>query len=203
MLEQQNPFHSADSSHANQIILVTGPTKSGKSEWAEQLALRQERETAAQKSVIYVATAQENPSDREWQARLDLHRQRRPTSWKTLSVEIELASVFLSATENDCLLIDSLGTWLANVVEQDDEIWQQNLKNFLQNLRNVKSNVILVSEETGWGVVPAYPIGRTFRDRLGHLTRCVGAIADTVYLVTGGHVLNLSQLGCPLDQQLS
>jgi adenosylcobinamide kinase/adenosylcobinamide-phosphate guanylyltransferase len=203
MLEQQNPSHSADPSQANQIILVTGPTKSGKSEWAEQLALRQERGTAAQKSVIYVATAQENPSDREWQARLELHRQRRPPSWKTLSVEIELASVFLSATENDCLLIDSLGTWLANVVEQDDEIWQQNLKNFLQNLRNVKSDVILVSEETGWGVVPAYPIGRTFRDRLGHLTRCVGAISDTVYLVTGGHVLNLSQLGCPLDQQLS
>lgn len=203
MLEQQNSSHSADSSHANQIILVTGPTKSGKSEWAEQLALRQERRPAAQKSVIYVATAQENPSDREWQARLELHRQRRPTRWKTLPVEIELASVFLSATENDCLLIDSLGTWLANLVEQDDEIWQQNLKNFLQNLRSVKSDVILVSEETGWGVVPAYPIGRTFRDRLGHLTRCVGAIADTVYLVTGGHVLNLSQLGCPLDQQLS
>ncbi|NET09459.1 MAG: hypothetical protein F6K16_33080, partial [Symploca sp. SIO2B6] len=47
-------------------------------------------------------------------------------------------------------------------------------------------------------VVPAYPMGRTFRDRLGELTRNIGAIATTTYLVTGGHVLNLSALGPPL-----
>jgi adenosylcobinamide kinase/adenosylcobinamide-phosphate guanylyltransferase len=48
--------------------------------------------------------------------------------------------------------------------------------------------------------VPAYPIGRLFRDRLGDLTRKIGAIADAVYLVTGGYVLNLSQLGQPIEQ---
>ncbi|NDJ19551.1 bifunctional adenosylcobinamide kinase/adenosylcobinamide-phosphate guanylyltransferase [Myxacorys almedinensis A] len=190
----------------NRIILVTGATKSGKSEWAEHLATQAEQNAEkanVQKSVIYVATARPQLDDREWQARLDLHRQRRPHHWKTWAVESDLPSIFLGATETDCLLIDSLGTWLANVLEQDDEMWQHNLKTFLQNLRNAKSDVILVAEETGWGVVPAYPLGRLFRDRLGHLIRCVGTIADTVYLVTGGHVLNLSQLGFPLDQHLS
>ena len=47
-------------------------------------------------------------------------------------------------------------------------------------------------------MVPAYPIGRQFRDRLGNLTKEIGAIADKVYLVTGGYVLDLTQLGNPL-----
>ena len=60
------------------------------------------------------------------------------------------------------------------------------------------ADVILVGEETGWGVVPAYPAGRLFRDRLGTLVRQIGAIADNVYLVTGGYALELSVLGTPL-----
>lgn len=58
--------------------------------------------------------------------------------------------------------------------------------------------VIFVAEETGWGVVPAYPLGRTFRDRLGDLVRRLGAIANPVYLVTGGHALNLSAVASVL-----
>ena len=60
--------------------------------------------------------------------------------------------------------------------------------------------MILVGEETGWGVVPAYPLGRLFRERLGYLSRQVGNLADTTYLVTGGHVINLSVLGEPLNK---
>lgn len=175
-----------------QVILVTGPARSGKSEWAEQLALQ------SGKTVRYVATAQENPNDREWQARIEQHRSRRPDTWQTLSVPIELAAAIEAATESDCLLIDSLGTWLANLLEQDETQWNLTLRRFLQSLETACGQIILVAEETGWGVVPAYPIGRTFRDRLGMVTRRVGAIANPVYLVTGGHVLNLTQLGTPL-----
>jgi adenosylcobinamide kinase / adenosylcobinamide-phosphate guanylyltransferase len=174
------------------IILVTGPARSGKSEWAESLAMQ------SQKNITYVATAQLNPDDREWQARIEQHRQRRPESWKTLQVPVELARTIQDSTVSDCLLIDSLGTWLANLLEQDAEVWQKTLEILLQSLKQAESEIILVAEEAGWGVVPAYPIGRLFRDRLGMLVRRVGAIANPVYLVTGGHVLNLSQLGTPL-----
>lgn len=176
----------------NSLVLVTGPARSGKSEWAEQLAI------ASNKSVLYIATAPENPDDPEWQARIELHRSRRPESWRTLAVPIDLGRAIAAGTEDDCLLIDSLGTWLANLLEQDESEWNQTLESFLQSLEQAKSDLIFVAEETGWGVVPAYPIGRTFRDRLGVLTRKIGAIATTVYLVTGGHILNLSQLGTPL-----
>lgn len=176
-------------------ILVTGPARSGKSEWAETLALR------SGKAVSYIATAQSDPDDAEWQARIAQHQQRRPESWKTVATPIELATVIDAATASDCLLIDSLGTWLANLLDQEEEVWQQTVQNLLSSLVATTSQVILVAEETGWGVVPAYPIGRLFRDRLGNLTRQVGAIARPVYLVTGGYILNLSQLGTLLPQK--
>lgn len=182
------------SSNLRQLILVTGPARSGKSEWAEHLAQQ------SGKAVVYVATAQENSEDAEWQTRIEQHRQRRPTAWKTQPVPVELAQAIGAAAPTDCLLIDSLGTWLANLLEQDEALWEQTLADLLMTLVNAKSDVILVSEETGWGVVPAYPVGRTFRDRLGKLTREIGAIATLTYLITGGHVLNLSQLGLPLPK---
>lgn len=174
------------------VVLVTGPARSGKSEWAETLAMR------SGKSVIYVATSQVDPTDAEWQARIEQHRRRRPDSWTTLQVPVELAATIGQASQTSCLLVDSLGTWLANVLDQDEDAWSRTQQEFLATLEQAQSDAILVAEETGWGVVPAYPIGRTFRDRLGGLVRRVGAFATAVYLVTGGHVLNLSELGSPL-----
>jgi adenosylcobinamide kinase/adenosylcobinamide-phosphate guanylyltransferase len=175
-----------------QIILVTGASRSGKSEWAEQLADR----TA--KSVVYIATALENRKDEEWQARIHRHRQRRPDRWQTQEIPEAIAVFIRQAPADRCLLVDSIGTWLANCLEQENEQWQQTYRDFLQSLEITHADLILVAEEVGWGVVPAYPLGRLFRDRLGDLTRRVGAIADAVYLVTGGYALNLCQLGVPL-----
>lgn len=172
--------------------MVTGPARSGKSEWAEHLALQ------TSKPVTYIATAQIDPADPEWQIRIAQHQQRRPAAWKTLSVPIHLAEAIQTASASDCLLIDSLGTWLANLLEQDESLWQTTTQDLLISLKNTQATVVIVAEETGWGVVPAYPSGRQFRDRLGKLTRQIGGIANPVYLVTGGHVLNLSQLGKPL-----
>jgi adenosylcobinamide kinase/adenosylcobinamide-phosphate guanylyltransferase len=101
----------------------------------------------------------------------------------------------LSATGQDCLLIDSLGTWLANLLEQDDDTWRATVQTLVESLQQTPSTVILVSEETGWGVVPAYPIGRLFRDRLGYLTRQVGTVADAVYLVVAGYAVDVKRLG--------
>jgi adenosylcobinamide kinase/adenosylcobinamide-phosphate guanylyltransferase len=181
------------------LILVTGPSRSGKSEWAEYLA-----EAIAQQktlSVVYVATSQEDANDPEWQARLEKHRDRRPNYWQTLAVPTELSLAIAENPSTTCLLIDSLGTWVANLLSQDENQWQLTQQELLENLQNSCQDIILVAEETGWGVVPAYPIGRQFRDRLGHLTRQIGAIADKVYLVTGGHVLDLTLLGTPLPSK--
>ena len=174
-------------------ILVTGPARSGKSEWAETLADRMGL------PVTYIATAQRNPDDLEWQQRIEAHRQRRPAGWQTLEVPIDLAATIRSTSSQHCLLVDSLGTWIANFLDCELETWENTQTEFLASLTQTTANVILVAEETGWGVIPAYPLGRTFRDRLGTLVRRVGAIANPAYLVVGGHVLNLSALGSPLE----
>lgn len=183
-----------------QRILVTGPARSGKSEWAEALA--HQRQQAGQQ-VTYIATAATNPDDTEWQARIQQHQQRRPPTWRCQEVPIALAETIQQATPKDCLLIDSLGTWLANVLEQDEPVWMATQHHLCQALEQTQSDVILVAEETGWGVVPSYPIGRLFRDRLGTVTRNVGAIADETYLVTAGHILNLTQFATPLSKALA
>ena len=174
------------------IILVTGPARSGKSELAETLA------TDSSKQVIYVATSLVDEADLEWQSRLEQHRNRRPSDWKILEVPIDLSAVVRSALASECLLIDSVGTWTANLLEQEQIVWEQTQQDLIASLKSATADLIFVGEETGWGVVPAYPAGRLFRDRLGTLVRQIGAIADTVYLATGGYALNLTTLGTRL-----
>lgn len=173
------------------VILVTGPAKSGKSEWAENLAVQ------TGKPIIYVATAVIDENDSEWLSRIEQHRQRRPQAWTTWEVPVQLVNA-INLSQDSCLLIDSLGTWVANLLEDDNTHWENTIQNLCSKLKNAEHDVILVAEEVGWGIVPAYPVGRIFRDRLGNLVRRVAAIADVVYLVTGGYVLNLTALGSPL-----
>lgn len=174
---------------SRQIILVTGAACSGKSEWAETLA------SQMQCPVTYLATARECSTDAEWQARIERHRRRRPCHWQTLEVPLALSEAIVRGEPPCCLLVDSLGTWVANLLEQEDGEWQQTVKQLLASLESSTADIIFVAEETGWGVVPAYKAGRLFRNRLGHLSRLIGSAASATYLVTGGHALNLSQLG--------
>ena len=172
-----------------QLILVTGPARSGKSEWAEYLAQQ------TLKQVVYVATSTVSADDLEWQRRIEQHQERRPADWKTLETPKNLARTIQSVDHNDCLLIDSVGTWLANYLDEDDTSWRVIADGLVTALKLSRCDVILVAEETGWGIVPAYPLGRTFRDRLGDLIRCIGAIATQAYLTTGGYALDLKRLG--------
>lgn len=176
------------------IILITGSASSGKSEFAETLAIK------SGESVIYIATAVVDETDPEWQEKILKHQQRRPQNWQTIAASTELPTYIEQANLRECLLIDSLGTWVANFLEWDRVRWQQKCDRLLSSLQTSQAKVIIVGEETGWGVVPAYASGRLFRDRLGYLSRQIGNIAQTTYLVAGGHVLNLSLLGEPLSK---
>jgi adenosylcobinamide kinase/adenosylcobinamide-phosphate guanylyltransferase len=174
-------------------MIVMGPTRSGKSEWAETLAHR------SGQAVVYVATSAVDPEDWEWQARLERHRQRRPGAWRLWEVPVGLSAAILAGQVTDCLLVDSLGTWLANELGQDDAQWQETVADLIASVQQTAATVIFVAEETGWGVVPAYPAGRQFRDRLGDLTRQLGAVADVVYLVVAGYAVDLRQVGIAVD----
>lgn len=176
----------------SQIILVTGPARSGKSEWAETLA------NQTQCHIVYVATGNQDFNDLEWQKRIQNHKLRRSSDWLTLEVPRNLSHVIADANPHSCILVDSLGTWVANYLDVNEENWSNIAQELLGAVGITAAKIIFVAEETGWGVIPAYPLGRIFRDRLGHLVRQLSIISNTTYLVTGGYVLNLGRLGFPL-----
>ncbi|MGQ9864990.1 MAG: bifunctional adenosylcobinamide kinase/adenosylcobinamide-phosphate guanylyltransferase [Pseudanabaenaceae cyanobacterium] len=178
------------------LILVNGAVRSGKSVWAEHLAHQ------SGLPVTYVATALPDPEDREWTARLQAHRDRRPAHWQTQEVPLHLVEALTVAGSPRCLVVDALGNWVANRLAWDWETWRGEVRRLVAIARESPHTLIMVAEETGWGVVPPYESGRTFRDRLGNLSRELGRVADRVYLVVAGHVLDLRLLGTPLPEFL-
>lgn len=181
-------------SEPSRITLITGSASSGKSEFAEALAAK------TRQAVVYLATATVDETDRQWQAKIAKHQQRRPAHWQTITASERLPTYIEEAEASTCLLIDSLGTWVANFIAWEGVLWEQLGDRLLSSLQGSPAEIIIVSEETGWGVVPAYASGRLFRARLGYLSRQVANIASTTYLVAGGHVLDLGLLGEPLSK---
>lgn len=176
----------------SQIILVTGAANSGKSEWGEYLAHK------SQKPVIYIATAQKIENDQEWMLKIKQHQERRPKNWQTWEIPDNLPFAIDKISGDNYILIDSLGTWVANCLEKDEFNWQIQVEKLIFSLKNTKSEIVLVAEETGWGVIPAYAQGRLFRNRLGKLICLVGSIAKTVYLIVGGYAVDVSKIGVKL-----
>ncbi|MFN3679969.1 bifunctional adenosylcobinamide kinase/adenosylcobinamide-phosphate guanylyltransferase [Thermosynechococcus sp.] len=173
-------------------LLVTGPCRSGKSEWAESLAAQSEQ------PVIYIATAIAPPADAEWLQRIAQHRARRPPEWEVRECPLELAALLRELPPHHCALVDSLGTWVANCLDQSPDQWQGTVVEFLESVQACVAQLIFVAEEVGWGVVPAYASGRRFRDRLGELCQRLSPLMAQVYLVTTGFALPLHQWGIPL-----
>ena len=104
---------AAEVSPAAGLILVTGPSRSGKSRWAEHLAAQHPG------PVLYLATGQPPGEDGSWAKRVADHRDRRPEAWQTLEVGAALTETLASLNnsmepgQSRLLLVDALGTWLA------------------------------------------------------------------------------------------
>lgn len=182
------------------IALVTGPVRAGKSDFARRLAAERGGR------VVFVATARLDPSDAEFAARIARHRRERPAGWASVEAagppRLDLPAFLAAAESGTTCLVDSLGTWLADhlldleaLAELDPvkafEALQDRTAALLPALGRTVGDVILVSEESGWGVVPPTPLGRIFRDALGALNRRVAASASEAYLVVSGYALDL------------
>jgi adenosylcobinamide kinase/adenosylcobinamide-phosphate guanylyltransferase len=98
------------------------------------------------------------------------------------------------------LLIDSLGTWVAQHLEADPNAWEEIQTLLLQQLAAYPAPVLLVCEEVGWGVVPPTAVGGLFRDRMGALQQRLMQQAADSWLVVAGRALNLHALGRPVPE---
>ena len=173
----------------SQLILVSGPARSGKSRWAEHLLNNHP-------VVTYIATAAARPQDLDWQQRLDAHRQRRPEHWTVAESGGELVQVMKTLVPGQSVLIDALGGFVAHHLELDASDWSLLCEQLIASITSSRCICVLVIEETGWGVVPPTRIGGLFRDRLGALAQDLDRIADAAWLVVQGRALDLHGLGC-------
>lgn len=169
------------------LTLVMGPSRSGKSRWAEHLA----HAASPRLAIHYLATGADDPDDAAWQVRLARHRARRPSGWTHHEVGSALAPCLASLTAGQLGLVDSLGSWVAQLLEQDSDRWMSSCRELLDALRQCPAALIVVSEQVGWGVVPPTRIGGLFRDRLGELEQQLMPWSQAAWLVVAGRALDL------------
>ncbi|RLU03710.1 MAG: bifunctional adenosylcobinamide kinase/adenosylcobinamide-phosphate guanylyltransferase [Ketobacter sp.] len=162
------------------IELILGGARSGKSRLAEKRAL------ASGKQVIYVATAQN--LDGEMGARIDHHQSRRPASWTTVEEPVDLGQTLAKVDSPDTvILIDCLTLWVSNLLCLDNgSHFEKHKQALLAALPQLQSDLIVVSNETGMGIVPMGELSRRFVDESGWLHQELAALSDRVTLVVAG-----------------
>ncbi len=168
-------------------LLVLGGTRSGKSRYALDWA----RKVGAD-DVTFVATARLGDPDLD--DRIAGHRAHRPDSWRTIESGLELPAALAAAPgadrPNAVLLVDCLTLWVSSRVAAERPVgpaWEA----LAASLDGIAARVVAVSDEVGHGVVPAFELGRRFRDDQGWLNQRVAAAFDEVVLMVAGLPLAL------------
>lgn len=165
--------------------LILGGVRSGKSRLAEQHAI------ATGLPVVYIATAQ--AQDAEMQERIQHHQTNRPQHWTVLEEPLALAQALQAqAMDGRCVLVDCLTLWLTNLLCLQNEIrLQQEIEALLETLPNLPGEIILVSNETGMGIVPLGELTRRYCDEAGRLHQAIAARCESVILTVAGLPLTL------------
>ncbi|UVI32600.1 bifunctional adenosylcobinamide kinase/adenosylcobinamide-phosphate guanylyltransferase [Paenibacillus spongiae] len=198
-------------------VFITGGARSGKSDFAERYAKQ------LSDSGVYLATSEIR--DDEMAERIDRHRQARQSAafpWRTIEEPYDLAGRLreLGAQEGDAaaqsaVLVDCLTLWLTNWMlrlepweedgilhrPQDDRSLDEVIDELLAVVAAYRGPLLLVTNEVGSGIVPAYALGRRFRDAAGRMNRKLAAVCDEAYLVVAGFPLDLKAHSFRLDNE--
>ena len=166
------------------IILITGGTKSGKSDFAEYLAKKNNQ-------ITYVALSETRPNDKSWQNRISRHKKKRPKTWKLIETE-DLVPVLKNT--NEILLVDSIGGFVTNTLQQKEDDWIRSLNELISQLKKYKKQIIIVGEQSGWGLVSQYKIGNKFIDRLGETLKKISKISEENWITINGKAINLDDI---------
>ena len=170
------------------LVSITGPTRSGKSQLAEFLITEQD-------PVTYIATSKPRPDDKDWQKRIDLHKKRRPDNWTLLEHPNDICKSIELIRGKESILIDSLGGLVEDHIIEDDLHWTNFQNKFLNCITEDNLCIVVVSEEVGWGIVPATPIGHLFRERHSTLTSLISRQSKKRWLAINGTAIDLDKFG--------
>lgn len=186
------------------LVLVLGGARSGKSTFAERLASESDR------SVAYIATA--TASDNDMRDRIARHRAVRSPEWHTIEEPLHLAHAVVQAAEvADVVILDCATIWLSNwlFAQDDGREWDDTtvtarhydsalaeIAAFIEAVTTLAEHktVIVVSNEVGLGIVPAYTLGRIYRDVLGLVNQRLARAAQRVYLMVAGLGVDIKRL---------
>jgi adenosylcobinamide kinase/adenosylcobinamide-phosphate guanylyltransferase len=150
--------------------------------------------TSREGRVTYIATC--IPGDDEMLERVKNHKRRRPSHWNTVEEPLGLTGVLKKeGTCSQVVLVDCLGLYVTNLLLRQNEDMPINdrcqdvlgpVREFARVARTIPANVIVVSNETGMGLVPTYQLGRLFRDTLGLANQILAEASDEVYFMVSG-----------------
>jgi adenosylcobinamide kinase/adenosylcobinamide-phosphate guanylyltransferase len=157
--------------------LVIGGARSGKSAFAERLI------TATDRPRRYIATAE--AWDDEMRARIAQHRRDRGAAWTTVEAPLDLAAALGVAAADEVVLIDCATLWLTNHLLAGHDLAAET-ERLIHALASCLAPVVIVTNETGWGIVPENALARRFRDEQGRLNQRLAAEADLVVTVIAG-----------------
>jgi len=170
------------------IIFITGGARSGKSQFALELA----RSFTGPKA--YLATAQ--PLDREMAERIRRHKRNRPKDWQTLEEPLRVSEILEEKGDNfGLILIDCLTLWISNglMAHWTEKKFLQEADRLCEVCRETRCSLIIVSNEVGLGIVPDNPSARMFRDLSGLIHQKISRQADEVYFMVSGIPLQLKK----------
>ena len=189
----------------NQIFMVMGGARSGKSEFAEKLMYRTK---GARKG--YIATSQ--VLDDEMKYRVMVHQARRPAAWRTFEVMHEAGPVMKEILEEaDAVLFDCITMYVSNLLmdhmdcrrvetlgvsdlETLRTVLQKDLDRMFQVISTYQGKeIIFVSDELGMGIVPGNAMSRVYRDLVGLANQYIAARAEKVYLSVAGITIDLKR----------
>ncbi len=160
-------------------ILILGGARSGKTSFAERLAMRMGQ------SPVYLATAE--ALDAEMQARVASHREQREGRFTTIEEPLDLPEAIEAASQtHDVILVDCLTLWISNLLGAERDVTQavDDLVDALEAIENTR--VIMVSNEVGLGIVPDNALARAFRDLTGWSHQRLAGVCHDVYFVAAG-----------------
>jgi adenosyl cobinamide kinase/adenosyl cobinamide phosphate guanylyltransferase len=185
------------------LTLILGGARSGKSDFALQLA------RASGRTVVFVATMEAR--DEETRRRIDAHRRSRPAAWQTLEEPIALLDALAANVDaGACVVVDCLTLWVSNLLlaalpAEGEAPYAEREAAISATVAQARAlagwcagldgEALVVSNEVGSGVVPAYALGRDFRDALGAANREVAAQAERVYHLVAGVAVDVKALG--------
>ena len=163
------------------LTFVLGGVRSGKSRYAQALALKSEE-------VVFLATAQ--ATDEEMCAKIEQHRQERPSGWKTVEVPFDLDHAILEqGASSSFLIIDCMTTYTANLLiakQASRETILHCIDAVCDALLRSRASVAVISNEVGSGIVPEFPAGRAYRDILGEVNQRIARVCDNLVLMVAG-----------------